>query len=124
MRSIPFLSGSGQAGCVVQRISGAIVLSGALFVVVLSTQGRLDGIYANLGWRELPLVTNLVRSRSFVWLAGILLGLTIIQGLLLKNKFMRAACNTVAGIAAFVLGALYVFGMFRPLIILVEKVSP
>lgn len=102
----------------------AVVFSGALFFAVLSTQGGLDKIFSDFGCRELPAITNLVRSGLFVWLAGTMFGLTIIKELLLKNTAMRAACNSVAIIAAMVLGALYVFGMFVPLITLIEKVPP
>jgi uncharacterized membrane protein YdcZ (DUF606 family) len=105
-------------------LAGAIVFSAGLFVGVLSTRGGFDKMFADFGYRELPAITNIARSELFVWLVGTLFGLTIIKELLLKNRNMRAVCNTVAVIAALVLGAFYVFGMFRPLIVLIEKVSP
>jgi hypothetical protein len=72
---------------------------------------------------ERPVLTDMVLSAPFVWLVGLLFGLTGIKEVLLKNRTAKATCNTMALLVAFFLGALYVVGIWRPLIVLLDSPS-
>ncbi len=106
----------------VARTVTSLLITGALFAGVLSTQGRFDKIFSEFGV-TLPFVTNVVRSACFAWLVGTLFSLTIIKELLLKSTTKKAVYNTIAIYAALLLAVVYVVGMFRPLIVIVSPLS-
>jgi hypothetical protein len=100
----------------------ARLLSEALFIVVLLTQSRFGKVFAEFGF-PLPVLTKIVRSGLFLWLLGALLGLTIFLDWRLRNSDRREPCNTVAVIVILALGALYVIGMFLPLVMPLQNLS-
>jgi hypothetical protein len=104
-------------------IAVGIGLSGMLFFAVANTQGRLNRIFVDFGYDDLPAITNIARSQFFLGICGALFAWTIVEEVLLKSAAAKGWCRLVAGMAAVFLGGLYVFGMFRPLIVLVQKLS-
>jgi hypothetical protein len=100
----------------------SLLLTGALFVWIISTQSRFNRIFADFGTKT-PMLTDMVRSTPFVWLAGALFGLTCIKELFLKSRTVKATWNVLAILAALFLGALYQVGMFQALTKLIGELS-
>jgi hypothetical protein len=100
----------------------AILLTAGLLAEVVSTRSRFEKMFFEFGVKA-PLPTRVFLSPLFEWFAGALFGLTIVKEFLLKSRSKRAVCDTIAICAALLLFALYVAYMFRPLIVLINKLA-
>ena len=97
------------------RTAEALLFTGALLVGVVSTQGRFNRMFIEFNTKLTPL-TDFVRSPSFAWLAGTLFVVTIAVEFGLKRRKWKATFSTIAILAAVLMAAVYVAGMFLPLI--------
>jgi hypothetical protein len=93
----------------------AIFLTGALFAGVVGTQGRFNRMFSEFGTKLMPL-TDFVRSPSFAWLAGTLFVVTIAVEFAVKRRKWKTTFSTIAILVAVLMAAVYVVGMFLPLI--------
>jgi hypothetical protein len=112
----------GALACGGGCLAVSILLSGALVVAILSTRGRFNAIFMDLG-TDLPAITNIACSDLFVWLAAVVPGLAIVAGALWKGRTAEARCNAIAIFAALFLGAVYVVGMVLPLLTLITRLQ-
>ena len=93
----------------------APILTGILFIAVIISRAFLARIFVEFDVQT-PMLTGIVRSAPFAWLVGLLFGLTVVVEVFLKNRTAKAIWRLFAILAVLVLGALYLFGMFRPMI--------
>jgi hypothetical protein len=100
----------------------SLLLTGGLLAAVLRTQAGFSKIFADFAMK-LPTLTLLVSSPGFTWLVGVLFVTTVLKELLLRNVTARTIWNACAILAVQVLAALYVIGIFGPLIVLVDRVA-
>ena len=102
-------------GGFILRTAASLFFTGALFVGVVSTQGRFNRIFREFNTKLMPL-TDFVCSPSFAWLAGTLFVVTIAVEFGLKPRKWKSAFSMIAILVAMLLAVVYVFGMFLPLI--------
>jgi len=106
--------GPSKAGSIL-RTAESLFFTGALFVGVVSTQGRFNRIFVEFNTKLMPL-TDFVRSPSFAWLTGTLFGVTIAVEFAFKRRKWKTTFSTIAILVAVLMAAVYVVGMFWPLI--------
>lgn len=106
--------GPSEGGSIFLTVA-ALCLTGALFVGVVSTQGRFNRIFAEFK-TTMPWLTDLVRSPSFAWLAGGLFAVTIAVEFACKRGKWKAVFSIIAVVVALLMAALYMVGMLSPLL--------
>jgi hypothetical protein len=100
----------------------SILITGALLGWVVCTQDKFNRIFADFNAKTSAL-SDVVRSAPFVWVVGLLLGLTAVKEFFLKNATAKITCSALAIFTALLLGILYAIGMFQPMIAMIDKLS-
>lgn len=93
-----------------------------LFIAVLSTRGYFDKLFHDFGV-QLPAITNMLRSPVFIWIVGVLFGVTVLVQMIVTSRNTKTAWNVIAIIFALLLGGLYAIAMFLPFIVTIEALS-